>query len=105
MAGAALGVVAALLQGATRNPLADPGLLGINAGASLAVVAAIAFLGVASPFGFIWFAFGGAAVAAAVVFAIGSTGGAGATPAKLALTGCGADGGDHAAGHPAPHQR
>lgn len=87
MAGAALGVVAAILQGATRNPLADPGLLGINAGASLAVVAAIAFLGIASPFGFIWFAFGGAALAAAVVFAIGSTGGAGATPAKLALTG------------------
>ena len=86
-AGAAFGVVAALLQGATRNPLADPGLLGINAGASLAVVAAIAFLGVASPFGFIWFAFGGAALAAAIVFAIGSTGGAGATPAKLALTG------------------
>jgi iron complex transport system permease protein len=87
MAGAALGVVAALLQGATRNPLADPGLLGINAGASLAVVAAIAFLGVASPLGFVWFAFGGAAVAAAVVFAIGSSGGGGATPAKLALTG------------------
>jgi iron complex transport system permease protein len=87
MAGAAFGVVAALLQGATRNPLADPGLLGINAGASLAVVAAIAFLGVSSPFGFIWFAFGGAALAAAVVFAIGSSGGAGATPAKLALTG------------------
>ena len=87
MAGAAFGVVAALLQGATRNPLADPGLLGINAGASLAVVATIAFLGVSSPFGFIWFAFGGAALAAAVVFAIGSTGGAGATPAKLALTG------------------
>lgn len=87
MAGAAFGVVAALLQGATRNPLADPGLLGINAGASLAVVAAIAFLGVASPFGFIWFAFGGAALAAAIVFAIGSSGGAGATPAKLALTG------------------
>jgi iron complex transport system permease protein len=87
MAGAAFGVVAALLQGATRNPLADPGLLGLNAGASLAVVAAIAFLGVTSPFGFIWFAFGGAALAAVVVFAIGSTGGAGATPAKLALTG------------------
>lgn len=87
MAGAALGVVAALLQGATRNPLADPGLLGINAGASLAVVAAIAFLGVASPLGFVWFAFGGAAAAAAVVFAIGSSGGGGATPAKLALTG------------------
>ncbi|MBT2500220.1 iron ABC transporter permease [Agromyces sp. ISL-38] len=87
MAGAALGVVAALLQGATRNPLADPGLLGINAGASLAVVAAIAFVGVASPFGFIWFAFGGAALAAAIVFAIGSTGVSGASPAKLALTG------------------
>ncbi len=87
MAGAALGVVAALLQGATRNPLADPGLLGINAGASLAVVAAIAFLGVASPFGFVWFAFAGAAAAAAAVFAIGSSGGGGATPAKLALTG------------------
>lgn len=87
MAGAALGVVAALLQGSTRNPLADPGLLGINAGASLAVVVAIAFLGIASPFGFIWFAFGGAAVAAAIVYAIGSSGGAGASPAKLALTG------------------
>jgi iron complex transport system permease protein len=87
MAGAAFGVVAALLQGATRNPLADPGLLGINAGASLAVVAAITFLGVASPFGFIWFAFGGAALAAALVFVIGSTGPSGASPAKLALTG------------------
>lgn len=86
MAGAAFGLVAALLQGATRNPLADPGLLGINAGASLAVVAAITFAGVASPFGFIWFAFGGAALAAVVVFAIGSAGG-GATPARLALTG------------------
>lgn len=86
MAGAAFGAVAALLQGATRNPLADPGLLGINAGASLAVVAAITFLGVASPFGFVWFAFGGAALAAAIVFAIGSAG-SGASPARLALTG------------------
>ena len=87
MAGAGFGVVAALLQGATRNPLADPGLLGLNAGASLGVVAAITFLGVASPFGFIWFAFGGAALAAALVFAIGSMGPSGASPAKLALTG------------------
>jgi iron complex transport system permease protein len=86
MAGAAFGVVAAILQGATRNPLADPGLLGINAGASLAVVTAISFLGVASPFGFIWFAFAGAALAAVVVFLIGSVGG-GASPARLALTG------------------
>jgi iron complex transport system permease protein len=86
LAGAAFGAVAAVLQGATRNPLADPGLLGLNAGASLAVVAAITFLGVATPLGFVWFAFGGAAAAAAIVFAIGSAGG-GATPARLALTG------------------
>jgi iron complex transport system permease protein len=86
LAGAALGAVAVVLQGATRNPLADPGLLGLNAGASLAVVAAITFLGAATPLGFVWFAFGGVAAAAAIVFAIGSTGG-GATPAKLALTG------------------
>lgn len=86
LAGAAFGAVATVLQGATRNPLADPGLLGLNAGASLAVVAAITFLGVATPLGFIWFAFAGAAAAAAIVFAIGSTGG-GATPARLALTG------------------
>ena len=94
MAGAALGVVAALLQGSTRNPLADPGLLGINAGASLAVVAAIAFLGVASPFGFIWFAFGGAALAAAVVFAIGSSGRPGGDPRQARAHGRRAHGGD-----------
>lgn len=86
LAGAAFGAVAVVLQGATRNPLADPGLLGLNAGASLAVVAAITFLGVATPLGFVWFAFAGAAAAAAIVFAIGSAGG-GATPARLALTG------------------
>ncbi|HEU4758171.1 MAG TPA: iron ABC transporter permease [Agromyces sp.] len=87
LAGAAFGAVAAVLQGATRNPLADPGLLGLNAGASLAVVAAITFLGVATPLGFVWFAFAGVAAAAAVVFLIGSAGGGGATPARLALTG------------------
>jgi iron complex transport system permease protein len=86
LAGAAFGAVAVVLQGATRNPLADPGLLGLNAGASLAVVAAITFLGVATPLGFIWFAFAGAAAAAAIVFAIGSSG-SGASPARLALTG------------------
>ncbi|MGR0220280.1 FecCD family ABC transporter permease [Agromyces sp. ZXT2-6] len=86
LAGAAFGAVAVVLQGATRNPLADPGLLGLNAGAALAVVAAITFLGVATPLGFVWFAFAGAAGAAVIVFAVGSTGG-GATPARLALTG------------------
>lgn len=87
IAGAALGVAGALMQGLTRNPLADPGLLGVNSGASVAVLAAITVWGITSPAGFIWFAFGGAAVAAAVVFWIGSAGTEGASPARLALTG------------------
>lgn len=87
LAGAALAVAGAVMQGLTRNPLADPGLLGINAGASVAVLAAITLLGVVVPAGFVWFAFGGAAVAALVVAAIGSRGPDGAHPAKLALTG------------------
>ncbi|MET1017089.1 MAG: iron chelate uptake ABC transporter family permease subunit [Leifsonia flava] len=87
MAGAALALVGAVIQGVTRNPIADPGLLGINAGASLAVVVAISALGISNPDGYIWFAFVGAAVAAVVVFVIGSSGRDGATPVKLALTG------------------
>lgn len=87
LAGAALGVAGALMQGLTRNPLADPGLLGVNSGASVAVLAAITLWGITAPGGFIWFAFGGAAVAAAIVFWIGSSGTQGASPARLALTG------------------
>ncbi|WP_336603946.1 iron ABC transporter permease [Agromyces seonyuensis] len=87
MAGAALGITGAVLQAVTRNPIADPGILGINAGAAVAVVAAITFLGVRDPAGFVWFAFGGAALAAFVVFAVGSSGRDGSTPVKLALTG------------------
>jgi iron complex transport system permease protein len=86
-AGAALGLAGALIQGATRNPIADPGLLGLNAGASLAVVAAISYLGVASPAGYVWFAFAGTAVAAVVVYGIGALGRDGAAPARLALVG------------------
>lgn len=86
-AGAALAVSGVLMQGLTRNPLADPGLLGINAGASVAVLVAIAVLGVTNPNGFVWFAFVGAAVAAVVVALIGGRGPEGASPAKLALTG------------------
>ncbi|MUN06948.1 iron chelate uptake ABC transporter family permease subunit [Agromyces luteolus] len=81
-AGIALGLAGTLIQGVTRNPIADPGLLGINAGASLAVVLCISLLGVTAPLGFIWFAFAGATAAAAVVFAIG-----GAQPVRLALVG------------------
>jgi iron complex transport system permease protein len=58
--GAALGLAGGVMQTLTRNPLADPGLLGINAGASAAVVSAISFLGVGSFTGYVWFAFAGA---------------------------------------------
>lgn len=87
LAGAALAVAGTLMQGLTRNPLADPGLLGVNAGASVAVLSAITLLGITQPSGFVWFAFLGAAVAAAVVAVIGSRGPDGGNPAKLALTG------------------
>jgi iron complex transport system permease protein len=87
LAGLALGLAGTLMQGITRNPLADPGLLGVNSGASLFVVVGITWFGVTSALGYIWFAFAGAAVAAVVVYAIGSLGRDGATPVKLALAG------------------
>jgi len=87
LAGLALGVAGAVMQGVTRNPLADPGLLGVNAGASLAVVFAISVLSITNPTGYIWFAFAGAAAAASIVYAIGSLGREGATPVKLVLAG------------------
>lgn len=85
--GAALGAAGALMQGVTRNPIADPGLLGINAGASLAVIVAIAGLGVSTTAGYLWFAFAGAAIAALVVYGAASLGWEGVTPVKLALVG------------------
>ncbi|TKJ34082.1 iron ABC transporter permease [Blastococcus sp. CCUG 61487] len=87
MVGAALGMAGALMQGHTRNPLGDPGLLGVTAGASLAVVVSIAFLGVTTPAGYVWFAFAGALTGTVLVYAIGSTGRGGATPVTLALAG------------------
>lgn len=88
LAGAALGVAGTLMQGLTRNPLADPGLLGVNAGASVAVLFAVLTLGISNPGGFTVFALIGAALAAALVMAVGSRGGGGeAGPVKLALTG------------------
>lgn len=85
LAGAALGLAGAVLQALTRNPLADPGLLGINAGASAAVVTAITFLGVTTVSGYVWFAFFGAAAVGALVWFLG--GSRGATPVRLALAG------------------
>nr|WP_255542077.1 iron chelate uptake ABC transporter family permease subunit [Micromonospora sp. S-DT3-3-22] len=85
LAGAALGVAGALMQALTRNPLADPGLLGINAGASAAVATATALLGVATVRGWIWFALLGAVIVTVAVHAVG--GGRQATPERLALAG------------------
>ncbi|WP_116113035.1 FecCD family ABC transporter permease [Amycolatopsis ruanii] len=87
LAGAALGLAGAIIQGVTRNPLADPGILGVNAGASLCVVAAISLAGIQSMTGYVWFAFLGAALAAVLVYGIGSLGRDRVTPLKIALTG------------------
>lgn len=72
--GMALGVAGALIQALTRNPLADPGILGVDAGAALAVTLGVGFLGLTGITGYIWFSFLGAAVATVVVYVIGSAG-------------------------------
>ena len=86
-AGLALGVAGALTQGHTRNPLADPGLLGVTQGAAFAVVLATAAFGVTSLLGYVWFAFLGALTASVAVFLVGSTGRGGPTPLTLVLAG------------------
>jgi iron complex transport system permease protein len=85
--GASLGLAGAVMQGVTRNPLADPGILGVNAGASLAVVLGVFVFGVTTPLGYVWFAFAGAAAASIAVYVLGSRGRRGATPVTLALAG------------------
>ncbi|MFE9315087.1 FecCD family ABC transporter permease [Streptomyces albidoflavus] len=85
--GAALALSGAVMQGVTRNPLADPGILGVNTGASLAVVSGVAFFGLASPTSYIWVAIVGAAASALFVYTVGTLGRGGATPLKLALAG------------------
>jgi iron complex transport system permease protein len=87
LAGAALGLAGAIMQGVTRNPLADPGILGVNMGASLAVVIGIAWFGMSTLGAYVWTAILGAGVAAVLVYAVGSLGRGGATPLKLALAG------------------
>ncbi|WP_407111687.1 FecCD family ABC transporter permease [Streptomyces sp. DSM 116494] len=85
--GMALGLSGALMQAMTRNPLADPGLLGVNLGASTGVVLCVAFLGVGSVLGQVWFALLGAVVATLVVYLLGSAGRAVATPDRLVVAG------------------
>lgn len=87
LVGAALGLAGACMQGLTRNPLADPGLLGINAGAGFAMVVAMAFAGVSSLGGYLWWALAGAAAAAVAGHAVASLGRGGATPVKLTIAG------------------
>ncbi|MFD8967366.1 FecCD family ABC transporter permease [Streptomyces sp. NPDC059568] len=87
MVGAALALAGTVLQGITRNPIADPGILGISQGASVGVVLAIAFAGVHTLAGYVWYAFAGAGIASVAVYAIASGGRGGATPVKLALGG------------------
>lgn len=87
LVGAALGLAGAILQGFTRNPLADPGIMGINAGAALLVVVAITLLGITDIRGYVWFGMLGALLATILVYTIASFGREGATPVKLALAG------------------
>ena len=87
MCGAALGVSGALMQSVTRNPIADPSILGVNTGASLFVVCGISFFNMSTASEYIWLAIAGAIITAIFVFGIGSIGSGGATPLKLVLAG------------------
>ncbi|CNF95947.1 ABC-type transporter%2C permease components [Mycobacterium tuberculosis] len=86
-AGMALGLAGAVMQALTRNPLAEPGLLGVNGGAALAVVLVIGATRADDVLVYVWAAFAGAAGAAALVYMIGARGRGGASPARLVLAG------------------
>lgn len=85
--GLALGVSGALIQALTRNPLADPGILGVNAGASFFVALGIAVFGASSIRGYMWWAFAGALLVTVAVYLVGSAGRGSADPVKLTLAG------------------
>lgn len=87
LCGAAFGVSGALIQAATRNSLADPGILGVNAGSAFFVTLAVGLLGWQSIDTYIWAAFAGAIVITLIVYALGATGQEGATPVRLVLAG------------------
>lgn len=84
--GCALGGAGAVMQALTRNPLADPGILGVNAGATLAIVAAIAFFGIVDMVGYMWFGLAGATLAGALVYLLGGVR-HGLNPVRLVLAG------------------
>lgn len=85
--GASTGLAGVLMQALTRNPIADPGLLGVNTGAALGIVTGISVFGIASVVGYIWLGFAGAGLAALAGFVLAARGRDGATPVKLALAG------------------
>ncbi|CAN5430330.1 MAG: iron ABC transporter permease [Actinomycetota bacterium] len=87
LVGASLAVAGAIMQGLTRNPLADPGILGIEAGAALAVVGAVFLFGVSSLSTYALFAFLGGGITALLVYGLGSMGRGGMTPMKLTIAG------------------
>lgn len=86
-AGAAFGVAGALMQAVTRNPMADPGILGVNAGASLAVVVGLAFFGLSDVSQYMWWAFAGALLTSILVFVIGNTGTVRGNAVRMTLSG------------------
>ncbi|WP_433654689.1 FecCD family ABC transporter permease [Nocardia sp. CA-128927] len=85
--GMALGVSGALIQAMTRNPLADPGIIGVNAGAAFFVALAVTVFGFTSIWSYVWFAFLGAVVIMLAVYALGSLGRGGTTPIRITLAG------------------
>lgn len=85
--GAALAMAGAIMQAVTRNPLADPSILGVNTGASFAIVTAIFVFGLGSAEQYVWFGFAGALASALLVYVVASAGRGGATPVKLVLAG------------------
>ncbi len=89
LVGAALGLAGAMMQALTRNPLAEPGILGINSGAAAAVAVGIASFGVSAVAGYVWFGFLGAGIASVIVYVLGRAHDAGTNPVRLVLAGAG----------------
>lgn len=85
--GAALGLAGAIIQALTRNPLAEPGILGVNAGAYVAIVLSASVVGVGAVTSYVWWGLGGALVATVIVYLVGTVGRSGANPVRLVLTG------------------
>lgn len=89
LAGLALGFAGALTQSVTRNPLAEPGLLGVNAGAATAVILGVAVFGLSDIGAHLWLGFTGAALSSGAVFLFGQANGGGTDPVRLVLAGAG----------------